>query len=383
MKKVYLDNAATSFPKAPGVAQSISDFLLYNGANINRGTYDSSYSAAAVVYETRELLCALFKFNKPENVVFTRNVTESLNLAMKGLLKANDHVLVSALEHNAVLRPLSALAKKGVSYTIIPCDSEGGLEAEQIKDCIRPATKAVIMTHASNVSGTILPLQEVGAACKENGLVFIVDAAQTAGFLDLDFTALSADILAFTGHKSLLGPQGIGGLLLTDEMAERLDTFIEGGTGSASEEAAQPLFMPDKFESGTPNIPGIFGLNAALKYLEQTGIAGIRAEELYLTELFLSGISELPQVKIIGEKGSAKRTPLVSLDFRGHDNAEIAHRLAGDYGIMTRCGLHCAPWAHKTLGTFPQGTVRFSFSHFNTTEEIGYAVASVKKCLRG
>ena len=382
MHGIYFDNAATSFPKAPNVAESVADYLLHNGANINRGAYGSSYDAAQTVFETRELLCSLFNFNKPENVIFTRNITESLNLVMKGLLQENEHVLVSSFEHNAVMRPLSSLAKKGVSFSRVPCTAQGGLEAGIIREYIQPNTKAVIMTHASNVSGTVLPLAEVGAICQENNLIFIIDSAQTAGFLDLDFAKLHADVLTFTGHKSLLGPQGTGGLVLNDKIAELLAPFIEGGTGSSSEAETQPPYLPDKFESGTLNIPGIFGLNTAIKYLLKTGIESIRREELNLTDLFVEGISDLPKVKIIGNNARSERTALISLDFVDQDNAEIADMLARDFQIMTRCGLHCAPSAHKSLGTFPQGTVRFSFSHFNTAKEIEYALDSIGKCLR-
>jgi len=382
MNGVYFDNAATSFPKAPRVAESVADFLLNNGSNINRGAYGSSYEAAQTVFETRELLCTLFNFKKPENVIFTSNITESLNLVIKGLFKENDHVLISSLEHNAVMRPLSSLAKQGVGFTRVPGTADGGIDANMIRDYIQPNTRAVIMTHASNVSGTILPLEDVGTICKDNNLLFIIDTAQTAGFLDIDFVNLHADILAFTGHKSLLGPQGTGGLLINDKTAELLEPLIEGGTGSASESEIQPLYLPDKFESGTPNIPGIFGLNAAVKYLLKKGIGSIRAEELYLTDLFIRGISGLPGVKIIGEETTKGRTALVSLDFIDYDNAQIADLLAKDFQILTRCGLHCAPSAHKTLGTFPHGTVRFSFSHFNTAREINYALNSINKCIR-
>ncbi len=385
MKNIYFDNAATSFPKAPLVAESISNFLINIGANINRGTYDSSYAAADTVYETRELICSLFGSSQPTNVVFSKNVTESLNILIKGCLKSGDHVLISSLEHNAVMRPLNSLQKRGVEYTRIRCDEQGVLDPADVAVHIKPHTKAVIMTHASNVCGTILPLQKIGKLCKENGLTFIIDAAQTAGFLDIDLQEYQADALAFTGHKGLLGPQGIGGMLLNDRLAQQLEPFIEGGTGSISDSEEQPSYLPDKFEAGTLNIPGIYGLNAALKYIQSTGLANIREEELRLTKTFIEGIQNLDGPALCGLPNTTGRTALVSLDFTRLqlDNAEVATLLAREFHIATRCGLHCSPSAHKTLGTFPQGTIRFSFSHSNTKNEIEYALNAISKICKG
>jgi cysteine desulfurase family protein len=374
MTEHYFDNAATSYPKPPEVVEHIRHFLVDIGTNINRGSYASAYSAADTVLETRELLCTLFGFPKPTNVVFTKNITESLNVIIKGLLQPGDHLLLSSLEHNAVLRPLHTLQSKGVSYSTVPCTPDGNLDLAVLPSLVQENTKAVLMTHASNVSGTILPLEQVGEFCRRKNLCFIIDTAQTAGFLDLDMEKLGADALTFTGHKGLLGPMGIGGFLLTDRLAAILPPLLEGGTGSLSEELQQPPFLPDKYESGTMNIPGIFGLNAALKYLMRQGLPAIRAQELALTARFIAGIKNMNGIKIIGPETVGNRTAIVSLDFPGRDNADIAHRLARDYHILTRCGLHCAPAAHKTLGTFPQGTIRFSFSHFNTEEEIDYAL---------
>ena len=380
MKYVYLDNGATSFPKAPGVAENMSDYILNVGTNVNRGAYSSSYKAENIVYETRELLCELFKFNKPENVVFTKNITESMNVLIKGLLKDNDHVIVSSMEHNAVMRPLNSLNK--VEYTKVICDETGELNIEDVKKAIKTNTKAIIMTHASNVCGTILDLEKVGQVCKKHNLFFIIDSAQTAGFLNLDFQKLNADAIGFTGHKSLLGPQGIGGFIVNDRMNKEMFSFIQGGTGSLSDTEIQPDYMPDKFEAGTLNIPGIYGLNASLKYLLELGIDKIREKEIKLLDRFLDGVLNIENIKVIGKTTSNNRTGILSIDFIKDDNGMISHELSKEYGIMTRSGMHCAPSAHKTLGTFPQGTVRFSVSHFTTMVEIDYTIDCINKIVK-
>lgn len=379
MNGLYLDNAATSFPKAPGVAEAVAGFLTNIGCNINRGLYTASFEAANIVYETRELLCRLFNFPKPENVIFTKNITESLNVILKGLLKPGDHVIVSSMEHNAVMRPLASLAEKGVELSTILCNNKGELRTSDLCLHIRPNTKAVIMTHASNVSGTILPLEEVGKLCKEHNLFFIVDCAQTAGFLTIDFVKLKADALAFTGHKGLLGPQGIGGFYLNDKLVSLVEPLIEGGTGSSSESVLQPNYMPDRFEAGTLNLPGIYGLNASLKYLMSEGITTIREKELNLVHRFIQKVQTIPGIQLIGHEQKQDRTGIASLNFSHLDNAEVSYQLFKGFGIMTRCGLHCAPSAHHTLNTFPHGTLRFSFSHFNSIQDVDYAINSLIK----
>ncbi len=380
MKYVYLDNGATSFPKAPGVAESISDYILNVGTNVNRGAYSSSYNAENIVYETRELLCELFKFNKPENVIFTKNITESMNVLIKGLLKENNHVIVSSMEHNAVMRPLNSL--KNVEYTKVICDETGQLNIEDVEKAIKTNTKAIIMTHASNVCGTILDLEKVGQLCKKHNLFFIIDSAQTAGYLNLDFQKLNADAIGFTGHKSLLGPQGIGGFIVNDRINKEMTTLIQGGTGSLSDTEIQPDYMPDKFEAGTLNIPGIYGLNAALKYLLKIGVKSIQENETKLLDKFLNGVLNIENIKVIGKTTTNNRTGILSIDFIKDDNGMISHELSKEYGIMTRSGMHCAPSAHKTLGTFPQGTVRFSVSHFTTMEEIDYTIDCINKIVK-
>ena len=377
MRYVYMDNGATSFPKAPGVAESMADYILNVGTNVNRGAYSSSFKAENIVYETRELLCELFRFNKPENVIFTKNITESMNVLIKGLLKEKDHVIVSSMEHNAVMRPLNSLNK--VEYTKVLCSKTGELSIEDVENSIKPNTKAIIMTHASNVCGTILDLEKVGQLCRKHNLFFIIDSAQTAGSIDIDINKLNADAIGFTGHKSLLGPQGIGGFIVNDRINNEITTLIEGGTGSLSDREIQPDYMPDKFESGTLNIPGIYGLNASLKYLFNQGVNNIRDKEINLINKFFEGLFNIKNIELIGKKTSTDRTGIVSIDFIHNDNGLVAHELSKDFGIMTRSGLHCAPSAHKTLGTFPKGTVRFSLSHFTTLKEIDYAIDCINK----
>ncbi len=376
MKNVYLDNGATSFPKPRGVGEAILNYIENLGTSINRGAYDTAYQVADTVYETRELLCELFNFSQPENVIFTKNITESLNILIRGLLKKGDHVVVSSMEHNAVMRPLNSIDTR---ISRAACNEYGELDIDDFKLKLEEDTKAVIMTHASNVCGTILNLEEVGRICHERNIFFIVDTAQTAGYLDIDYKKMKADALAFTGHKSLLGPQGTGGFLISERLVEIIPSLIDGGTGSLSEEEGQPSYMPDKYEAGTPNVPGIFGLNASLKYLRDTGLKNIRKKEGELLKLFLDEVRKIQGVALVGRGTSEGRTGVVSLDFIDEDNGEVAYILSSSYGIMTRSGMHCAPSAHKTLGTFPRGTVRFSFSHFNTREEVHYTVECIKK----
>ncbi len=382
MARIYLDNAATAYPKAPGVGGAMCSFIENIGSNVNRSGYSSSLAAEEIVFETRELICELFNFHRPENVIFTLNVTYGLNILLKGLLKPGDHCLVSSLEHNAVMRPLLQLAAEGVEFSRIRCDEKGGLDPKVLPEYKKANTKAVIVTHASNVTGTILPLAEIGQFCAANGLFFIVDAAQTAGCVELDFEEIKAHAVGFTGHKGLLGPQGIGGFLIAEKLAQTITPLITGGTGSFSEYEEHPPYLPDKFKAGTPNIPGIFGLHTALKYIKKVGVAAIREKELELAKMLLAGLENMAGVEIKGPRGITGRTAVLSVDFTARDNAEIAHRLARDFGIQTRCGLHCAPAAHKTIGTFPRGTVRFSPGHFNTKKEIETAVQAVREILK-
>ncbi len=379
---IYLDNGATSFPKAPGVAAAMCDYLENIGCNVNRGGYARAYGAAFSVLETREKLAKLFHFPAAQNVIFTANITASLNYLIKGLLAEGGHLLVSGVEHNAVMRPLTQMVhERGASFDRIPCDSRGVLQLEAIRPLLRRDTKAVVLTHASNVSGTILPVAEVGEICRRRGLPLVVDAAQTAGGLPIDMEAANISALAFTGHKGLLGPQGIGGFVIDSQLAEQLPPLLSGGTGSLSDSEEYPDLLPDKFEPGTPNLPGIYGLHAALCYLEQVGVETVRAGEMALWQRLYQGCQSLPGVRIIGTGDAACSTAVLSLDFLHRDNAEISFLLDQRYGIMTRCGIHCAPSAHRCFGTFPQGTVRFSLSHFTTAEEIEQTLTALAELL--
>ena len=379
MNRIYLDQASTSFPKAPGVAQAMMDYLTMNGVNVNRGCYSSAYSAEEVIYETRQLLAELFHFSKCKNAIFTPNVTTSLNFILKGFLKPGDHILVSAMEHNAVMRPVVQLASLGISFDRIPCRTDGSMILEKVEELIRPETKAIVTLHASNVCGTILPIREIGDICRRHHLFFAVDTAQSAGSVDIDMQECNIDFLAFTGHKGLLGPQGIGGFLISEALDHELTPLIAGGTGSQSDSLLMPDYLPDKYESGTMNLPGIIGLHAALTYLEEAGIPAIHQKKMELTGYFLKRIQEIPQAHIAGKQTIQDRLAVVSLDFPEYDNAEIAFSLEQDYGIMTRVGLHCAPMAHQALHTMPHGTIRFAFSHFNTTEEIDCCIDGLRE----
>ncbi len=381
MNRIYCDNGATSYPKAPLMAEVMVDYINNIGCNVNRGAYSTSYQAENIVYETRELLCELFNFNKTENVVFTPNITNSLNVVIKGLLKSGDHVIVSSMEHNAVMRPLNHLRDKNITFTKVKCNRLGEINLDDIQSAIKDNTKAIIINHASNVCGTILPIKEIGDLCKKNNKIFIVDSAQTAGVIDIDMKDCNIDILCFTGHKSLLGPQGTGGFLIKDELVSKVDSLIQGGTGSLSEDEIQPNYMPDKYESGTSNIVGIYGLNSSIKYIKKVGISNIHKKEMQLTKQFIDGIKNIDERLIVGKKNTDNRTSVVSLDFKELDNGIICHQLDKKYGIATRSGLHCAPSAHKTLNTFPDGTIRFSFGYFNTEEEVDYIIKCIKEIL--
>ena len=376
---IYLDNASTTFPKPRAVAEAMSDYLLNEGCNINRGCYAGAYCVEEQVYETRQLLCDLFHGPDARNVAFTKNVTEALNVLLKGFLRPGDHVLVSAMEHNAVMRPLTQLEKQGVRFSRIPCHADGTLIVEALEDLLEEKTRLVMMTHASNVCGTVLPLQTVGDFCRKHGLRFFVDSAQTAGILPIDMEAQHIDALAFTGHKGRLGPQGIGGVVLSPELVGELEPLLSGGTGSVSHTEEVPAFMPDRFEPGTPNLPGILGLRASLLWLRETGMEKIFAHEQRLTEQFLQGLVTLPNIQIFGRTDLKDRTGVVSLRLEGIDPAQLAYALDADYGIMTRVGLHCAPNAHRTLGSFPTGTVRFSFGWCNTSDDVEQALNALRE----
>ena len=382
MNYIYLDNASTTFPKAPDVASAMADYITNYGININRGSYALAYDVEDIIYTTRQRLHTLFNGHDPSHVIFTQNVTMSLNMVIKGLLKAGDHVLVSSMEHNAVMRPLTQLLDKGITFDIIPCDKTGSIQLESMDSLIRPNTVAMIINHASNVCGTIQPLESIGPICKAHNLQFIVDAAQTAGVIPIDVKACHIDALCFTGHKGLLGPQGIGGIILTKEMAKTLTPLIAGGTGSFSHLETMPTHMPDAFEAGTLNLPGIIGLNEGLSYIESIGMENIHNHELALTKDFLEGLRSTTGVNIIGKQDIPDRTAVVSITIEGIDAATITYELESTYHIMTRVGLHCAPRAHQTLGTYPEGTVRVSFGYANTHKDVESALSALHRIVK-
>lgn len=391
MQQIYLDNASTTFPKPQAVADAVYQYITHAGTNISRGT--CAASSEDLVFATREQLCRFFGGEDSKNVVFTKNITESLNIIIKGLLHSGDHVLVTAMEHNAVMRPLQQIGAEltagnaptdAITFSRIPCDEEGTLRLDALTQLVRPNTKAIIITHASNVCGTVQPLAQVGSFCQEHGLRFIVDSAQTAGVLPIDMQAMHIDALAFTGHKGLLAPQGSGGFVLRESIIDAIAPLIVGGTGSLSHTEHTPCFMPDKFEAGTLNLPGIAGLHASLTWLQQQGISKILTHELALTQQFLDGLQQLEAqnlLNIIGKRDCTDRVGVVSLSTDKMDIAELAFILADKYGIATRVGLHCAPNAHKTLGTYPTGTLRFSFGWHNTAEEVNIALQALEEVL--
>ncbi len=379
--KIYFDNGSTSWPKAPGVAEAMAGLLTTGAFNINRGNYEGAYEVEGIVLDTRDQLAELFHARDSRCVIFTPGITYSLNYFIKGFLKPGDHVLVSGLEHNGVMRPLKQMEACGVAYDIVSTKIDGTLDVQAVEDAVQSNTKALIMLHASNVCGSILPIREIGEVCRKKHLFFAVDTAQSAGTIPIDMQECGIDFLAFTGHKGLLGPQGIGGFLISEELDACMEPYIAGGTGSQSDSFMMPEGLPDKYESGTMNLPGIIGLHAALSYIEETGIKTIHDRKMELTRYFLEQAAELSGVRIVGKTGTEGRVAVVSLDFVRKDNAVAAFELEQQYGIMTRVGLHCAPLAHQTLHTYPQGTVRFAFGMENTKEEIDLCVKGIRKVM--
>lgn len=374
---IYFDNAATSWPKPAGVIEAMRHCIEEVGANPGRSGHKMSLEANKLVTGTRERLASLFNIDDPERIVFTLNATDALNLAIKGLLNEGDHVITSSMEHNSVTRPLYVLVQKGVKVTKINCDREGRINLKDIEAAINSATRAIIITHASNVSGTMMPVGEIGSLAKRKGLRLLVDAAQTAGLFAIDVKDMNIDLLAFPGHKSLMGPPGTGGLYIKDGV--NLIPLKEGGTGSHSEVPGQPEMMPERYESGTLNTVGIAGLGAGLDFIKSEGMDKIRKHELYLAERFMVGTGGVKGIKLYGVKGAGGRVPVVSFSVGDRPAGEIGAILDQRFDIACRAGLHCAPDAHHTLGTFEQKLVRFSFSYFNKQEEIDFALASLRE----
>lgn len=370
---IYLDNAATSYPKPESVYQRIDHILRHVGGNPGRSGHRMSLDASRVIFETRESAGRLFNIKDGSRIVFTKNATEAINLAFKGILKPGDHVVTTSIEHNAVVRPLLRLEAEGVKVSRVQADKNGWIEPKDIEKAITNKTKLVSVVHASNVFGAILPVAEIGRICRKKNILFMIDAAQTAGAMPIDIDALNIDILAATGHKSLFGPQGTG-LIYVKEGIEPMP-LVDGGTA----EDDDMLEMPDRLEAGTMNTPGIGGLGAGIEFLLEEGIDKIRRHEQGLIRQILEGLKGIKGISIFGPMDEKKRTCLVSFNIEGKDPSDIGYRLDNEFGIMLRCGLHCAPHAHKSAGTYPSGAVRVSPGYFNTAKDIEEFLRAVKE----
>jgi cysteine desulfurase family protein len=380
---IYFDNAATSWPKPPCVAEAMVHFLNEVGANPGRSGHQLSVQAGRIVYAARDAVASLFNAPDPLRVVFGQNVTEALNLALLGLLRPGDHAITSSMEHNSMMRPLRMLERRGVELTVVQCSPEGFLDPADVEAVIRPNTRMIALNHASNVVGTTLPVAEAGRIARKHDLLLLVDAAQTGGSYPIDVQADCIDLLAFTGHKSLYGPMGTGGLIVGERVdVARIEPLKRGGTGSNSEHEEQPEFLPDLCESGTPNAVGLSGLEASLRWLLARGVKAIRAHKVDLTQQLIDGLSDVPGVTVHGGRDMARQTATVSFTIAERETSEIGMLLDEDYGIMCRVGLHCAPAAHRTIGTFPHGTVRFGLGAFNTAKEVDAALAAVRTLSR-
>ncbi|MBI3049956.1 MAG: aminotransferase class V-fold PLP-dependent enzyme [Acidobacteria bacterium] len=374
---IYLDNAATSWPKPPPVAAAVQEQLTTAGGNPGRSGHRLSIAAARLVEETREALARLFHVDDPGRIAFAPNATHALNVALYGLLGPGDRVITTSLEHNSVMRPLRHLETLGVHVESVRCEPDGSIDLGKVADALAPGARVLVTTHASNVAGTILPVRELAALARAHGARSVVDAAQTAGTMPIDVEALGVDVLAFTGHKGLFGPTGTGGLYVREEV--ELRPLVRGGTGSDSAHEVQPEFMPDVFESGTLNVAGIAGLGAGVRFLMDVGIEAVQAHERGLATRFIEGVRAIPGVSVYGPADSESRCGIVSFNVGGTSPSEVGLLLDDSFGIMARTGLHCAPAAHRTLGTFPAGAVRFGFGWFNTSAEVDAAVEAVRQ----
>lgn len=374
---IYFDNAATTFPKPSITYERIIEAMKEYGANPGRAGHSMALKANREIFATRNILSKLFNIDNPMNIIFTSSGTESLNLGIKGLLRDGDHVITTSMEHNSVLRPLKHLESKGIQTTIVKANSRGEIDPESIEKAIKANTKLIVMTHISNLTGTIMPVEEVGRIAREKNILFMLDAAQSAGVYPIDVKAMNISLLAFPGHKGILGPQGTGVLYIREGL--EIESILQGGTGSASESLEQPDILPDKYESGTHNGPGIIGMGAGVEYILERGIENIRKHEEELTRYFLDGIEDVEGIKIYGPKDSKKQAAVVAINLKDIDSSEMAYVLDQEYKIGVRSGLHCAPEAHKTIGSLDQGAVRFSFGIFNTIEEIDLAIKAIKE----
>ncbi len=375
-KEIYFDNAATTWPKPESVYQEIDRFNRKIGASPGRGSHSRTLAAGQVLLQTRDEIAELFNIQDSSQLVFTGNATMAINIGLKGLLKPGDHVIISSMEHNAVVRPLYALQEKGVEFTVVECAADGSLDPRDIEKAITEQTRLICLLHASNLTGTIMPIEAVGEIADREGVLFMVDAAQTAGVLPLDVVNQRVDLLAFTGHKGLLGPQGTGGLYLSPGL--EINSIIEGGTGSLSERIYQPDFLPDKLESGTPNTPGIAGLGAGVAFIKKTGIENILKHEQELTDALFQGLKEIKGVTIYGSQDPKRQTAVVSFNISEMDCAEVSMHLDQGYGVLSRSGLHCTPMAHKTVGSLELGgACRISPGFFNTLDDVEKVVKAV------
>ncbi len=377
--RVYLDNSATSWPKPPQVIEAITRFLTDCGASPGRSGHRMAISAAREVFETRELVAKLFNVPNSDRVIFTSNATHSLNIALKGVLQKGDHVITTTFEHNSAIRPLRELEAKGIiEVSVIGCNSSGYFDLEVLKSSIKPNTRLVASIHASNVSGDVLPIEQIGEICKSHNLLFLVDASQSAGIIPVDMQTHNIDMLAFTGHKKLYGPTGIGGLCVANNHI-LLQPLIQGGTGSQSESEFHPDFYPDRLEAGTLNTVGIVGLKAGVDFILGKGFDNIQAHIQLLTLRFVKGLKTISTIDVQRTAMGSLRVGVVSLNLQGYSPSDLAFALDSEYGIMIRPGLHCAPLAHRALGTFPQGSARFSFGCFNTIAEVDYTLEVLRK----
>ncbi|NLZ34320.1 MAG: aminotransferase class V-fold PLP-dependent enzyme [Clostridiales bacterium] len=381
---IYLDNASTTFPKPKAVADSIYNFLTKIGGNPGRSNHDNALETNRLLIEARETIANFFNFDKIENIIFTSNITSSINILINGILKNGDHVITSSMEHNSVIRPLYRLKENHIiELDIVSANNFGFISPKDIENKIKENTKLVILNHASNVFGSIQPIQEVGKLCKKHNIFFIIDSAQSAGVLSIDFKTLNLSALAFTGHKSLFGPQGIGGFIINDDLNSICSPYTLGGTGSLSYSLTQPDFLPDKFEAGTLNMPGICGLLEGIKFINNEGINTIYEKNFYLRSHLLEELHNINNVILYDDINKADSyTSCLSLNVKDMDTSELSYILDNDYNIKNRSGLHCAPLSHKTVGTYPSGTVRLSISYFNTLEEINYVINSINNIIK-
>ena len=372
MNNIYFDNAATSFPKPKEVLDAMMEQMMNFGGSANRGSSKTVLQSSRLVYECREAIKTFFNYDKNENIVFTNNITSSINILLNAVVKPNWHIITTSMDHNSVLRPLFKLKEDvpGVDVSVVPCDEFGFLNINNLKATIKENTKLIILSHSSNLVGTIQPLKEISNICGEKNIFLILDSAQSAGILPIDMKDLSLSALAFTGHKSLLGPQGIGGFIIDDKLNAEAKPVFVGGTGSSSSLLAQPDFLPDKFECGTLNIPGIVGLLHGINYINKEGLNTIREREEFLCKKALDGLLNINSIKVYGTLNTSKKTSVISFNINDIDPSLVGYILDSEFNISSRTGLHCAPLAHKTVGSYPNGSVRISLGYFNTEKEI-------------